>query len=115
MHLDPTFYRSLLKLKQQQHGIEALDLNFTITTSEFSTVSTKELKPHGQNIPVTDANKNEYIKLTARFKLVTQCEQQYAALKRGFHRTYLELDVFELLTNRIRAHPGRMGGNVCAC
>ena len=36
VHLDQTFYRSLLHLKRQQTGIEDLLLNFTITTNGTS-------------------------------------------------------------------------------
>lgn len=103
VHLDQAFYRSLLHLKRQQTGIEDLLLNFTISINctslclclfmlaKFSlaldAVTTKELKPHGHDIPVTAANKNEYIALVAFYKIALQFEQQFAAFKRGFHRT----------------------------
>jgi len=43
-------------------GAEYLYLNFSVDTEDsFGNPKTVELKPNGESIDVTDANKNEYI------------------------------------------------------
>ena len=43
-----------------------------------------ELKPDGANIPVTEDNKKEYVKLIVRYRLLRGIEEQVASIKRGF-------------------------------
>jgi E3 ubiquitin-protein ligase HUWE1 len=43
------------------------------------------LKPDGRNIPVTDANKHEYVKLIVENRLTTAIKDQLNAFLSGFH------------------------------
>ena len=40
---------------------DALDLTFSTEDDRFGEVVTVDLKPNGQNIPVTNENKKEYV------------------------------------------------------
>lgn len=44
-----------------QNDPEDLDLRFQVEEEVFGEVVSRELKPDGENIPVTNQNKREYI------------------------------------------------------
>lgn len=60
-----------------------LDLDFTSQYESFGTLETCELLPDGANIPVTEENKHEYIRLLCEHRLKGRVEAQLEALKRG--------------------------------
>ncbi|KIV98004.1 hypothetical protein PV10_01698 [Exophiala mesophila] len=78
---DEELYQGLLKLKNYPGDVEAdFGLDFTLTDTltilgkepkRFETITT-ELKPNGANIPVTNANRLEYINRVVQRKLVGQ-------------------------------------------
>jgi len=45
---------------------------------------TRELKPGGGNIPVTEANKKEYIDLMVKYHTLERVKDQFGALRSGF-------------------------------
>jgi E3 ubiquitin-protein ligase NEDD4 len=69
--IDADFHRSLVwmlyflsftLLTYSENDIEeALDLTFSTEDDRFGEVVTVDLKPDGQNIPVTNENKKEYV------------------------------------------------------
>ncbi|BGP68118.1 hypothetical protein NBRC10513v2_001445 [Rhodotorula toruloides] len=62
---------------------DVLDLDFTSQYESFGTLETCELMPDGANIPVTEENKHEYIRLLCEHRLKGRVEAQLEALKRG--------------------------------
>lgn len=48
-------------------------------------METVELKPDGANIPVTEENKHEYIKLLCEHRLKGRVQQQVTAFNKGLH------------------------------
>lgn len=66
--VDPEVYNSLVKLARYEGDVEEMGLDFTTTNARGAVV---ELKPHGQDIPVTNTNKFEYIHLLANYHLNT--------------------------------------------
>lgn len=42
-----------------------------------------ELKPGGGNIPVTEKNKEEYVRLYVNYRFMRGIEQQFLALQKG--------------------------------
>ncbi|BGP29820.1 hypothetical protein JCM10296v2_001566 [Rhodotorula toruloides] len=62
---------------------DVLDLDFTSQYESFGTLETCELMPDGANIPVTEGNKHEYIRLLCEHRLKGRVEAQLEALKRG--------------------------------
>jgi ubiquitin-protein ligase E3 C len=89
--IDQDLYRGLIQLKNYPDNVqEDLSLDFT-TTDTFITnhrtgeekVITKDLKPNGANIPVTNENRLVYISYVARHRLVTQPYAQTNAFLKG--------------------------------
>lgn len=120
------FYKHILGIKPTYHDIEAEDPSyyqslcwilanditniieetFSSEYEEFGQQRVVDLKPNGRNIRVTEANKEEYVKLITDVKLTKAIEQQIAAFKQGFHelipledcRIFNEVEL-ELLTS----------------
>ncbi|OJD11248.1 hypothetical protein AJ78_07946 [Emergomyces pasteurianus Ep9510] len=94
--LDESLYQGLLQLKNYPGDVEDFALNFTVTdtiavpierpdgTIETITESiTKDLKPHGSEIPVTNQNRLVYISYIARHRLQAQPYLQTNAFLQG--------------------------------
>jgi hypothetical protein len=59
-----------------------IDNVFTDEFEAFGAIETVELKPNGQNIPVTEANKQEYVKLIVRHRLLQGIADQVPQRRR---------------------------------
>uniref|UniRef100_A0A1B6EYS1 Ubiquitin-protein ligase E3C n=1 Tax=Cuerna arida TaxID=1464854 RepID=A0A1B6EYS1_9HEMI len=81
--LDPVMYRNLLYLKNYEGDVTELGLDFTVVHDELGETKVDELKPNGANIPVTSANRIEYIHLVADYKLNKQIKMQCSTFKQG--------------------------------
>ncbi|KAJ3043343.1 Ubiquitin-protein ligase E3B [Rhizophlyctis rosea] len=82
--LDPQLYKNLTFLKHYEGDCEDLGLTFTIDQDMFGEIVTKEIKPGGTSLPVTNDTKFEYIHLMADYRLNKECKAQFAALIGGF-------------------------------
>ncbi|KAI9806028.1 MAG: hypothetical protein M1833_004435 [Piccolia ochrophora] len=93
--LDETLYQGLLQLKNYPGNVEDFSLDFTVTDT-VRTVNdvasghvvgtktiTRELKPNGSQIPVTNENRLVYISYMARHRLQAQPYLQTNAFLRG--------------------------------
>ena len=60
-----------------------LDLTFSVEEERFGELVTIDLKPDGQNIPVTDENKLEYIELVVQWRIGKRVEEQKNAFLDG--------------------------------
>lgn len=58
--VDSEYYNSLLWIKENDPS--ELELTFCVDEETFGHFSQRELKPDGANIPLTDENKDEYIR-----------------------------------------------------
>ncbi len=65
---------------------EVFCLNFTIAETYFGEVINKPLKTDGENIPVTRANREEFVKLYVDYVLNKSCEAPFETFKKGFLR-----------------------------
>ena len=86
--LDGGLYRGLVKLKNYAGDVESdFGLNFTISSRlpRHDKTITVELKPGGEAIPVTNANKLEYIHLVSRYRLSVQAHIQTSAFLKGLN------------------------------
>ncbi|PGH16813.1 hypothetical protein AJ79_01457 [Helicocarpus griseus UAMH5409] len=94
--LDESLYQGLLQLKNYPGDVEDFALNFTVTdtvalptiapdgTTHITTESiTKDLKPSGSEIPVTNQNRLVYISYIARHRLQAQPYLQTNAFLQG--------------------------------
>uniref|UniRef100_A0A3Q2GLH4 HECT-type E3 ubiquitin transferase n=1 Tax=Cyprinodon variegatus TaxID=28743 RepID=A0A3Q2GLH4_CYPVA len=71
----------------QDNNIEdcGLEMFFSVDKEILGEISTHELKPGGGDIPVTEENKEEYIKLVAEWRLFRGVEDQMQAFFEGFN------------------------------
>ena len=46
----------------------------------------KELKENGQDIPVTNSNRDEYVKLYCDYIVNKGCQSKFQAFHAGFHK-----------------------------
>ncbi|MCJ1351826.1 MAG: hypothetical protein MMC33_001810 [Icmadophila ericetorum] len=88
--LDETLYQGLLKLKNYPGNVEDFCLDFTVTDTISSPLDgsgqrtiTRELRPGGSEIAVTNANRLVYITYMARHRLQIQPRLQTDAFLRG--------------------------------
>ena len=57
---------------------------FQVESEAFGQIVTTDLKPGGGEIPVTNANKREYVELYVKYHLGTSVEKQFNAFAEGF-------------------------------
>ena len=87
--LDEGLYQGLLQLKNYPGNVETdFSLNFVVTDTLHlsptqSKTITRELRPNGEHIPVTNENRLVYIASIARHRLQTQPYSQTSAFLRG--------------------------------
>ena len=86
--LDEGLYQGLLQLKNYTGNVEEFSLNFAVTdiirTSATTMKSiTRELRPGGVDIPVTNENRIMYISYMARYRLQMQPQMQTSAFLKG--------------------------------
>jgi E3 ubiquitin-protein ligase HUWE1 len=69
-----------------ENDIEGIiDLDFSMEVEEFGTKKVIDLKPNGASIPVTNENKEEYVRLVVQYRLDTSIKEQVAAFLQGFY------------------------------
>jgi len=77
--------------------VSALCLDFTTAVRIFGETQTIELKPGGADIEVTNENRDEYLKLLFRHKMLDHVNEQLNELLRGFYEVIPEglLSIFD--------------------
>ena len=78
--VDVDYYNSLVWI--QNNDPTCLDLTFTMEQDMFGEPVTMELKPGGSSIPVTQNNKNQYIKLVIQDRFQNRVRPQMANVMR---------------------------------
>uniref|UniRef100_A0A1I8EIK7 HECT-type E3 ubiquitin transferase n=1 Tax=Wuchereria bancrofti TaxID=6293 RepID=A0A1I8EIK7_WUCBA len=82
---DPSFYKSLEFLLNNPIEDLGTELTFTLEVEEFGVRKMRMLKEDGSSIPVTDGNKEEYVKLVCQMKMTGSINQQLNAFLEGFY------------------------------
>jgi hypothetical protein len=87
---DPDYYKQLqwilnTDLTTAEASAVAEHLSFTVDVEEFGVVRSEELIRGGSEIPVTEQNKKEYVKLVCEYKMTTSTAPQVTAFLKGFH------------------------------
>jgi E3 ubiquitin-protein ligase HUWE1 len=82
--IDPEFYKSLDWILHN-NITDVLDLNFSMEVDDFGRRKVIDLLPNGRNLPVTESNKIEYVRLVTEQKLVIAIQDQIQAFLSGFH------------------------------
>jgi len=82
--VDPNLFTSL-KWMLENNITDIIDTTFSVEHDSFGVIKVHELKKNGKNIPVTEQNKKEYVKLYVNFRFMQGIEQQFLALQKGFN------------------------------
>ena len=64
---------------------DVLDTTFSVEHDSFGHLQVHELKPNGKDIPVTEENKREYVKLYVNYRFRRGIEQQFHSLQKGLN------------------------------
>jgi E3 ubiquitin-protein ligase HUWE1 len=82
--IDPEYHKSLQwMLDNDITGV--IDQEFTIEDEQFGEKKIVELKPGGADIPVTEENKEEYVRLVVSYRLDNSIKDQIKAFLDGFY------------------------------
>lgn len=82
---DYAFYQGLVFLLE--HNVDELgtELTFSLEVQEFGVNDTRDLKPNGRNLLVTEENKYEYVKLVCQEKMTGSIKKQLSSFLEGFY------------------------------
>lgn len=83
--VDPEYFGNLQKLKDMDLDDADLGLTFTVERAVFGKHETRELKPGGDDIEVTEENKLEYLELITADRMTNVIKDQIDAFLEGFH------------------------------
>jgi E3 ubiquitin-protein ligase HUWE1 len=82
--LDPEYYKSIVWMLENDIT-DIITETFSVDNDKFGVVETVDLIENGRNIPVTQENKQEYIRLMVEFKLTGSVQEQLDNFLKGFH------------------------------
>lgn len=81
--VDAEYHTSLVWI--MENDPEPLEQCFVYDDEMFGEIKSIPLKENGENIPVTNDNKKEYVDLLVNFKFVNRVKPQMDAFLEGFH------------------------------
>jgi len=82
---DYSFYQGLAFLLEHNVADLGYELTFSTEVQEFGVTEVRDLIPNGRNIPVTEGNKIEYIRLVCQMKMTGAIRKQLNAFLEGFY------------------------------
>ncbi|CAG8983041.1 hypothetical protein HYALB_00006069 [Hymenoscyphus albidus] len=82
--LDPEYYKSLVWMLENDIT-DVITETFSVDNDKFGVVETIDFIENGRNIPVTEENKHEYIRLMVEWKLTGSVKDQLDNFLKGFH------------------------------
>ncbi|KAK0244090.1 hypothetical protein EDD85DRAFT_806675 [Armillaria nabsnona] len=80
--VDADLHRSLVWMLENDIT-DVLDETFTTTENRFGELVTVDLKPGGESIPVTEANKTEYVDAVVAYRISTRVKDQFQSFMDG--------------------------------
>uniref|UniRef100_A0A8C6XWW6 E3 ubiquitin-protein ligase n=1 Tax=Naja naja TaxID=35670 RepID=A0A8C6XWW6_NAJNA len=83
--IDPEFYNSITWIKENSVEESSLELYFIQDMESLGKVTSHELKEGGENLRVTEENKEEYIMLLTDWRFTRGVEEQTKAFLDGFN------------------------------
>ncbi|KAF1812603.1 hypothetical protein P152DRAFT_482087 [Eremomyces bilateralis CBS 781.70] len=82
--LDLDYYKSLLWMLENDIT-DIITETFSVQSEVFGETKVHDLKENGRNIPVTEANKHEYVRLVVENRLTGAVTEQLEHFLKGFH------------------------------
>jgi E3 ubiquitin-protein ligase HUWE1 len=86
--LDPEYYKSVIWMLENDIT-DIISETFSVDNDKFGVVETVDLIPNGRNIPVTEENKHEYVRLMVEFKLTGSVKEQLDNFLKGKSHCHL--------------------------
>lgn len=83
-NLDLDYYKSLNWMLENDIT-DIITETFSIEADDYGEVKIIDLKPNGRNIPVTEENKAEYVRLVCEYRLIESVRDQLNHFLEGFH------------------------------
>ncbi|TPP52445.1 HECT-domain (ubiquitin-transferase) family protein [Leishmania donovani] len=80
---DPELYTNLNWI--MENDVTDLGLTFAVNYDRFGSVEEAELEPNGQDTAVTNANKQQYVRLLCEFYMTKRTEDQLLRFLKGFY------------------------------
>ena len=74
--IDPEYYKSIRQILELPLEALGLELTLSAESNDFGEIQTIDLVPNGRNIPVTDDNKSEYVRLITHHRMTTGIHKQ---------------------------------------
>ncbi|KAL8334973.1 hypothetical protein RB598_009268 [Gaeumannomyces tritici] len=81
---DPEYYKSLVWMLENDIT-DIITETFAVEEDAFGATETVDLCENGRNIPVTEDNKHDYVRLVVEHKLLASVKDQMAEFLTGFH------------------------------
>ncbi|CAH0059445.1 unnamed protein product [Clonostachys solani] len=81
---DPDYYKSLCWMLENDIT-DIITETFSVEDDEFGVTKVVDLIPNGREIPVTDENKQDYVRLVVEHKLLSSVKDQMEHFLKGFH------------------------------
>jgi len=81
---DPDYYKSLVWMLENDIT-DIIVETFSVEDDEFGVTKVVDLIENGRNIPVTEENKHEYVRLIVEHKLLSSVKDQMEHFLKGFH------------------------------
>ncbi|CZT43952.1 related to TOM1 protein [Rhynchosporium secalis] len=82
--LDLDYYKSLIWMLENDIT-DIITETFSTEQERFGVTETVDFIPNGRNIPVTEENKQEYVRLMTEFRLTGSVKEQLDEFLKGFH------------------------------
>lgn len=82
--LDLDYYKSLLWMLENDIT-DIITETFSIEAEDYGEQKVIDLKPGGRDIPVTEENKSEYVRLVVEYRLINSVQEQLDHFLEGFH------------------------------
>lgn len=83
--IDPDYYKNLKMILEYNLEDIGLDLTFSTEDHSFGRSRTVDLIENGQNINVTEENKEQYVSLVCQYRMTTAIKEQTKAYLEGFN------------------------------
>ena len=81
---DPEYYKSLCWMLENDIT-DVITETFSVDENEFGVTTVVDLVPNGRDIPVTEENKQDYVRLVVEHRLLSSVKAQMEAFLMGFH------------------------------
>jgi E3 ubiquitin-protein ligase HUWE1 len=93
--LDPDYYKSLVWMLENDIT-DIITETFSVDNDKFGVVETIDFIENGRNIPVTEENKHEYVRLMVEWKLTGSVKEQLDEFLKG--KIFLTFKLVHVLT-----------------